>query len=87
MSTHTEPLAEPPRRGYTPEELSRALERSKGRLQAMEYACFGLANTSGKEAGCLVWILVDVLTDLERIEVTLEDLILIPDGSKSIPFA
>lgn len=71
--------------GYTPEELSRALERNKGRLQAMEYACYGLMNASGKEAGCLVWILEDVITDLDRVEETFKDLILISGASDSIP--
>lgn len=87
MSSHTEPLAEVARRGYSPEELSQALERNKGRLQAMEYACHGLAHTVSKEAGCLVWTLVDVLSDLEQMEIALEDLIMIPEAGKRVPLA
>ena len=70
MSTHNTDQSEPERR-FTLDELFTALERNKGRLQAVEYACFGLANTMGKEATCLTWILDDVLTDLDRITNTI----------------
>ena len=59
-------------RQQAPDELFKTFERNKGRLQAVEYACFGLAGTTGKEAACLTWILDDVLTDLDRITATLE---------------
>ena len=82
-SQHT-PTTKPERR-FTPEELFRSLERNRGRLQAVEYACFGLANGSGKDAACLTWILDDVLTDLDSIGNALEDFTLIEGGNKEIP--
>ena len=73
MTTQTKPHDEPERR-FTPDELYRVFERNKGRLQVVEYACFGLANTAGKEAACLTWILDDVLSDLDRITDSLATL-------------
>ncbi|MCB9214458.1 MAG: hypothetical protein R3F28_08850 [Candidatus Kapaibacterium sp.] len=72
MTTQTTPHSEPDKR-FTPDELFRVFERNKGRLQVVEYACYGLANTTGKEAACIGWVIDDVLTDLERITETLAE--------------
>ena len=74
-----------PERRFTPEEVFRSLERNRGRLQTVEYACFGLANGPGKDAACLTWILDDVLTDLDSIGDALEEMILIEGKSTVVP--
>lgn len=53
-------------------DLFQTLERNRGRLQVLEYACFGLSHAHGKNAGCLVWILADMLEDLDRVAGMLE---------------
>lgn len=75
MNSPNGPHTEPAVSGYTPDlsELFRAIERSKGRLRAVEYACFGLSRTTGAEAGCLVWVLDDVAADIDRIGETLNE--------------
>lgn len=74
-----------PERRFTPEELFQSLERNRGRLQVVEYACFGLSNGPGKDAACLTWILDDVLSDLDSIGNALESLVLIEGGNTEIP--
>lgn len=69
----------------TPDQLFQSLERNKGRLQAVEYACFGLVNGPGKDAACLTWILNDVLTELDSIGEALEKMVLIEDRERKIP--
>lgn len=36
----------------------------------MEYACYGLERIKGDNPSCLVWILDDVMKDLDRIAAT-----------------
>jgi len=83
MASRPVPTNEP-RQRFTPEEFFHSLERNKGRLQAVEFACFGLANGTGKDAACLVWILSDVLADLDVMEWTLEDMIVLDGASTKI---
>ena len=71
MTAQSTPHTEPEQR-FTSDELFRAIERNRGRLQAVEFACFGLAQSTGKNAACLVWILDDVLADLDRVAATLD---------------
>lgn len=69
MSTQGTPQVEPGNRlAGDSQDLFQTLERNRGRLQVLEYACFGLKN-----AGCLVWILADVLEDLDRVAGMLEE--------------
>lgn len=84
MPSEQTPTAEP-RQRFTPEQLFHALERNRGRLQAVEFACFGLSNGTGNDAACLVWILSDVLADLDVMESTLEDMIVLEGASTEIP--
>ena len=52
---------------HKPEPLADVIERARGRLQVLEYACFGMKHVSGKEARCLPWIIEDIIRDLERV--------------------
>ena len=72
MSQHTNSHTEPVKR-FTSDELFHAIERNRGRLQAVEYACFGLANMTGNNAACIGWVIGDILSDFDRIAVTLAD--------------
>lgn len=74
MSTQGTPQAEPVSRlaGHS-QDLFQVLERNRGRLQVLEYACFGLSHSHGRNAGCLVWILADMLADLDRVAGMLEE--------------
>lgn len=67
MATHKRTDRPEPKPRFTPQELTQAIERNRGRLHVLEYACFGLANTTGKEAAHLSWVIADILADLESI--------------------
>ena len=85
MGQQTQPLDQSASGRFTPDQLFQSLERNRGRLLAVEYACFGLSNGPGKDAACLTWILDDVLSDLDLIGNVLEDMILIEGGSTKMP--
>ena len=67
MFTQTEPTPRTAPRGGTPEAFLDVIERNKGRLQVLRYAANGMAHEIGSEATCLVWIIDDILNDLEVI--------------------
>ncbi|MGE3800003.1 MAG: hypothetical protein AB7H80_03200 [Candidatus Kapaibacterium sp.] len=72
MATHKPTDRPEPKQRFTPQELTQAIERNRGRLHVLEYACFGLAHTTGKEAACLTWVIADILNDIDRVFEALE---------------
>lgn len=70
MTAQPTPHAEPADGRFTASEFFQAIERNRGRLYAVEYACYGLERIKGDNPSCLVWILDDVMNDLDRIAAT-----------------
>lgn len=70
MSSQPTSHAEPADGRFTASEFFQAIERNRGRLHAVEYACFGLERLKGNNPSCLVYILDDVMSDLDRIAAT-----------------
>ena len=74
MTTHNTHHTEPSPTGFKSDEIFQLLERNKGRLHVLEYASYGLTHSGGRDSACLVWVLNDVLADIERIGESLETL-------------
>lgn len=70
MSSQPTPHTESVAGGFTASEFFQAIERNRGRLHAVEYACYGLERVKGNNPSCLVYILDDVMNDLNRIAAT-----------------
>lgn len=65
-TSNTDRPKEPDRR-FLPDDFFTVIERTRGRLQALDYAVHGLAALTGPQAACLSWVIADVLQDLKGI--------------------
>lgn len=70
--THSQFTSTTARSGTTTESIFRTIERNAGRLQVLRYATYGLEHVTGREAGCLNWIIDDIVADLENLGENVE---------------
>lgn len=70
MTEQTTPRGEPQHR-FPTDRPALVIERNKGRLNVLKLACLGLTATTHEHAASLLWILDDILSDLDRLELNL----------------